>query len=220
MNGTTATKGFGSAQSSRERIIRLLLKQGLTVDELASSLELTKNAVRAQLALLVREGAVRVQGARKSTRRPAAVYGLAASIDQPSSGAYSAVLSGMVATLADWLEPKQVEQVLKGTGRRIADSLPPLAGSLRERVEGAAQVLGTLGSVSEVFETDGTFVIKGHGCPISKAVQADVRTCLAMEAFLARLTGLKVRERCDHGMKPSCRFEFALPVSRPPGSGK
>jgi predicted ArsR family transcriptional regulator len=214
MSAVVKTKGSGHAGGSRERIIRLLLKEQRTVDGLASSLEITKNAVRAQLALLEREGLVEVRGEQKSTRRPAAVYGLAAGTDTHFSQAYPAVLSGVVGTLAEMLEPKQVEEILKGAGRRIADSLPPLAGAPRERVEGAVKFLESLGSVAEVVEAEGGLVIKGHGCPISKAVQTDARSCLAIKSLLARLTGLQVREGCDHGARPSCRFELALPAKK------
>lgn len=63
-----------------------------------------------------------------------------------------------------------------------------------------------------MIEEDGKLVIKGHGCPISKTVQADARYCVAMEPLLARLTGLTVRERCDHAERPGCRFEVELPA--------
>ena len=199
-----------SAGGSRERIVRLLLKDQKTVDELASELGVTKNAVRAQIALLVREGVVEVRGERKGARRPATVYGLCPGTDTTFSKAYPAVLSGVVRTLADTLSPKQVELVMRETGKRIADTVAPLSGDARQRVDGAVKFLGTLGSIAEVIEEDGRLVIKGHGCPISKAVQADARSCLAMESLLARLTGLTVHEHCDHGERPGCRFEIKL----------
>jgi predicted ArsR family transcriptional regulator len=207
--------GISDRQSlgrSRERIVRLLLKERMTVDNLASELGITKNAVRAQIALLEREDVVEVQGEQKSTRRPAAVYGLRAGADTHFSLAYPVLLSGVVSTLADQLKPKQFEDVLRETGERIADAAPLLTGNARERVDGAVRLLGTLGSISEVIEEGGKLVIKGHGCPISKAVQADGRSCLAMESLLARLTGLAVQERCDHGERPGCRFEVELPA--------
>jgi predicted ArsR family transcriptional regulator len=204
--------GKGPSGGSRDRIVRLLLKEQKTIDELASSLGVTKNAVRAQIALLERDGMVEVQGERKGSRRPAAVYGPAAGTDTHFSRAYPAVLSSVVSTLADELKPKQLENILRETGRRIANTVPPLTGNTRERVDGAVKFLGTLGSTAEVIEEDGKLVIKGHGCPISTAVQADERSCLAMESLLARLTGLTVTERCDHGARPGCRFEVALPA--------
>jgi predicted ArsR family transcriptional regulator len=208
----------GSSGGSRERIVKLLLKDRMTIDKLASELGITKNAVRAQIALLEREDMVEVQGEQKGTRRPAAVYGLRAGADTHFSRAYPIVLSGVVSTLADQLKPKQFEDVLRETGKRIADAAPLLAGNARQRVDGAVRLLGTLGSIAEVSEEDGKFVIKGHGCPISKAVQADGRSCLAMESLLARLTGLAVQERCDHGERPGCRFEVELPARSRSGS--
>jgi predicted ArsR family transcriptional regulator len=208
----------GSSGGSRDRIIRLLLKGRMTIDELASSLGVTKNAVRAQIALLTGKGMVEVKGQQKGRRRPAAVYGLGAGTDAHFSQAYPALLSGVVRTLADQLRPKQLEDVLRETGKRMADSAAPLAGNARERVDGAVRFLGTLGSIAEVIEEDGKLVIKSHGCPISTAVQADSRSCLAMESLLARLTGLAVRERCDHGERPGCRFEVELPATKRSGS--
>jgi predicted ArsR family transcriptional regulator len=205
-------KGKGPLGGSRERIVRLLLMDRRTVDELAASLGITKNAVRAQIALLERGGMVEVQGEQKGTRRPAAVYGLSAGTDAHLSQAYPVVLSSVISTLADQLKPKQVEDILRATGRRIGDALEPFTGNYQERAAGAVKFLGTLGSIAEVIEEDGKLVIKGYGCPISKAVQADKRSCLAMESLLARLTGLNVQERCDHGTRPGCRFEIALPA--------
>jgi predicted ArsR family transcriptional regulator len=79
--------GKGTSGGSRERIVRLPLKGRKTVDALASSLGVTKNAVRAQIALLEREGVVEVQGEQKGARRPAAVYVLAAGSDMHFSQA-------------------------------------------------------------------------------------------------------------------------------------
>jgi len=208
----------GSSGGSRERIVRLLLRDRKTIDELASSLGVTKNAVRAQIALLERDGMVEVQGEQKGNRRPAAVYGLCAGADTHFSQAYPAVLSGLVSTLAEQIKPKQLENVMRETGRRIADTVPPLNGTARERVDGAVRFLGTLGSIADVIEENGKLVIKGHGCPISKAVQADERSCLAMESLLARLTGLTVKERCEHGPRPGCRFEVELPAANRSGA--
>jgi predicted ArsR family transcriptional regulator len=46
-------------ESTRGRIVALLRRTGLTVDELAQELGLTANGVRAHLATLERDGIVR-----------------------------------------------------------------------------------------------------------------------------------------------------------------
>ncbi len=195
---------------TRGRIIDLLLKGRKTVEELAGPLGMTKNAVRAQMAILEREGIVEVQGEVRGTRRPAALYGVRAGVDVHFSKAYPEVLSRLVRVLSERMRPRQLEAVMRDVGRGIADTAPRPAGDARERVAGAVKFLASLGSLAEVSEEKGKIVIRGHGCPISRAVEADVRSCKAMESLLGRLTGLPVTERCDHGARPSCRFELEL----------
>jgi len=103
---------------------------------------------------------------------------------------------------------------MKAVGKGLADSLPRLTGNDRIRIDGAMKVLDSLGAQADVIEQDGKIVISGHGCVIARAVEANVRSCKAMESFLARLTGLPVKERCDHGARPNCRFEITLPSGK------
>jgi len=197
---------------TREKIIRLLMKHQHTIETLAERLEMTQNAVRAQIALLQREGIVEIQGEVKGTRRPAALYGIVVGADVHFSKAYPEFASHLVKVLSRQVPSKEFKTILKDVGKDLADSMPRPAGSARERIAGALNVLKSLGSHAEASEEDGTVVITGHGCPISRAVSVDERSCLAMESFLSRLTGLPVTEHCNHGERPSCRFEITLPT--------
>jgi predicted ArsR family transcriptional regulator len=197
---------------TRERIIDLLLKGRRTVEELAGMLDMTKNAVRSQLALLQRAGIVEVTGEVKGSRRPAAVFGIHAEADVGSSQASQAVLSQLVRVLTDRMPARQLESIMKRVGQGLAGTVPHPAGTARERIAGAVNILKSLGSHAALNEVDGKFVISGNGCPISKAVTVNARSCVAMESFLSRLTGLPVTEQCDHGAHPSCRFEIEVPA--------
>jgi len=199
---------------SRGRIVSLLAAGRRTVEDLAGTLGITKNAVRAQLALLEREGLVEAQGEVKGSRRPAVLYGVREGADVHFSKAYPLVLSRLVRALSERMQPSQIETVMRDVGRGIAETAPRQEGTARERVDGAVKFLSSLGSLAEVSEERGRLVIKGHGCPISMAVDADVRSCKAMEALIAHLTGLPVTERCDHGARPSCRFEIKMPAGK------
>jgi len=163
------------------------------------------------MALLEREGIVEVQGEVKGTRRPAALYGVVAGADVHFSKAYPVVLAHFVSVLTKRLPAKEFKAVMKDVGKDIAESIPHPAGTARERVEGAVTFLKSLGSHTELSREKGKLVIVGHGCPISRAVAVDERSCLAMESLLNRITGLPVKERCNHGERPSCRFEISLP---------
>ena len=74
---------------TRERIIRLLLAQPLTIAAMAKRLDMTQNAVRAQVALLQREGVAEARGEVKGARRPSILYGLLAGADVQLSRALS-----------------------------------------------------------------------------------------------------------------------------------
>jgi predicted ArsR family transcriptional regulator len=196
---------------ARDRIVRLLMKQQNTVESLATKLGVTENAVRAQIALLQREGIVEIQGEAKGTRRPAAVYGLRPGADINFSKAYPVILPHLIHVLAGKLDQTEFRAVMRELGQRLASSVPRSSGNPRERVKSAVNFLKSLGSAAEMTEADGKIIISSYGCPIAEAVTADVRSCIAMEALLKNLTGLPVAERCSHGEHPSCRFEIKIP---------
>ncbi len=199
---------------SRDRIVRSLVKNQSTIESLAARLGVTKNAVRAQIALLQREGIVEIKGEVKGTRRPAAIYGIRPGADIYFSKAYPVILSHLIHVLAQKLSPTEFRTVMRELGQRLANAAPRTNGDPGERITGALKFLKMLGSVAEVTEERGKIVISSYGCPIAGAVTADVRSCIAMEALLEDLTELPVAERCDHGEHPSCRFEIKIPAKK------
>jgi predicted ArsR family transcriptional regulator len=103
---------------------------------------------------------------------------------------------------------------MRELGQRLAGDVPRPSGDPRERIRGALKFLKKLGSVAEIIEENGKVVISSYGCPIAEAVTVDARLCIAMEVLLKELTGLPVVEHCDHGERPSCRFEIKVPAER------
>ncbi len=185
-----------------------------TVEELAKETEVSKNAVRAQMATLEREGIIQVQGTFKGTRRPAARYGLSSSSDLYFSKAYPTVLSNLLHILANKLSHEEFIALMQQLGRRLANSAARPSGSPRERVEAALQFLKKLGSLPQMDEEDGNVIISGHVCPIARAVAADARACVIVETLLRELTGLPVEERCNHAERPGCRFIIKIPQQK------
>src|SRR5512143_3932312 len=109
---------------ARDRIVRLLLERRNTIEALAGKLGVTRNAVRAQIALLQREGIVEIQGEVKGTRRPAAVYGLRPGADMHFSKAYPVILSHLIHVLAKKLDQTEFRTVMRELGQRLARSAP------------------------------------------------------------------------------------------------
>ncbi len=197
--------------STRGRIVELLRRARRTVDELAAELGLTDNAVRAQLVTLERDGLVRAVGTRRlaGPGKPAVVFGIAPEAEPLFSRAYAPVLAATLHELAERLTPAEMRRVMRATGARLAAGLPRASGDLAERVRHAAAILESLGGVLDVEPAAGGYRLSGHGCPLSEGVAVNATLCLAVERLLAERTGAVVKQRCDHGDRPSCCFEIS-----------
>ncbi len=195
--------------TTRGRILTLLRRSARTVNELAEHLELTDNAVRAHLATLERDGLVRQSGTRPGFRKPNLTYELTPAAGQFFPKPYAALLQQLLAELSTRMTPTELEDVLREVGRRVAALYAGgvKGGCPRERVGGAVAVLGELGGLAEVEETDGRLVIRGFDCPLGAVVEGHPAACRVAESLLADLIGAPVTERCRHGTPPHCAFE-------------
>lgn len=198
---------------TRGRIVSLLRRAARTVEELAASLDLTDNAVRAQLAAMERDGLVRQRGTRKGTRKPALEYELDPEAEAALSRAYVPLVEALVQVLAGWLSQDDLEEMMREAGRRAAQGMPQLAGAPDERVRAAGRALDDLGGLTDVEPAADGWTIRSAGCPLAQLVGRHPETCRALEALVAELTRLPVREACERAERPRCRFEIGA-VSR------
>src|SRR5690348_6693239 len=81
---------------SAGRVAELLRQGERTVEELATALALTGNAVRMHLARLERDGIVERAGARAGVGRPSALYRLSAEGELRFSHAYVPLLTKLL----------------------------------------------------------------------------------------------------------------------------
>jgi predicted ArsR family transcriptional regulator len=199
-------------KSTRGRLVALLRRGERSVEELAEALDLTDNAVRAQLSALEREGVVRAMGIRRdgTVGKPATLYAVSPEASTLFSNAYAPLLSALLAELGERMSPRQLETVLRGAGRRFAPTLPARA-SFDERARASAAFLVGLGADADLVQTSEGYEIRSHGCVLSEAVVTCAATCAAVEAVLAEVTGAPVRERCDRSDQPHCRFFIPSP---------
>jgi predicted ArsR family transcriptional regulator len=200
--------------SSRGRIVTLLRGAGLTADDLATKLGLTRSAVRAQLSGMEHDGIVRRAGQRPGTTRPSLIFKLTAEVEQLLSGAYIPLLTQLVDVFAEGLPPDQLERLLREAGRRLARELSfgEQAGrGLRARIGKASELMNQhLGALTRV-EADGQIAIKGAGCPLAALTGTHRGVCLAMESFVAEIVKVPVRECCDRTDGPRCCFAILPP---------
>ncbi len=210
--------GPGS-DATRGRLLALLREGTWTVDDLASRLGLTDNAVRFHLADLEREGSVTKTGVkrRSGAGQPASLYSLTPAADAAFSRAYAPVLSAVVEELRTALPETQLAAFLDRVGKRLAGARNAGRDSLRKRVASASDVLNSLGGITTVERSSGGYRIVGRACPLAAAVEADHCVCSVVTALVSNVVDADVRERCDRSGRPKCCFEISGAEKPPRG---
>jgi predicted ArsR family transcriptional regulator len=208
MSATNLNKRF--LETTRGQIVALLRRGARTVEELAQSLGLTDNAVRAHLATLERDGLVAQAGVRRGTGagKPATLYDLDPEAEPLFSRAYAPVLRAMLDVIAERMSESEAASLMRDVGRRLATQLGrDVTGDVQARVHAAAALLSALGGEAYVEKGDDTLQLRGYGCPLSAAVTARAEVCRAVEALLSEVIGEPVHEHCDRGARPRCCFQ-------------
>jgi DeoR family transcriptional regulator, suf operon transcriptional repressor len=205
--------------SSRGRIVNLLRGGGLTADDIAAKLGLTRSAIRAHITAMERDGLVRRAGQRAGTTRPFHVFELTPEVEQLLSSAYVPLLTTLIDVFARGLPASQLERMLRQAGKNLARELSAgrrPTGNLAARAAMASEMLNEhLGAMTHV-EANGGYTIRGFGCPLAALTGKHRGVCLAMESLVAEVVGARVRECCDRSERPQCCFE----IRRTPGFGR
>ena len=198
---------FGSPGATAGRILELLRHGPMTIDDLASTLGLTRTAVRAQITLLMTRGSVEPAGVRKSVSKPARLFAVTAEAEQELSRAYVPVLTELLTQLGRRMKAPEFQQLLDDVGRGLGRR-HSAKGVLRERVDKANGVLRELGGLTTVTEEPGHYVILGQGCPLSAATGEKPETCAIIAGLIAEVVGQSVTTCCQRYDRKRCCFEI------------
>ena len=196
-------------ESAAGRILTLLRRGSMTVDELAAGLGLSGNATRAQLATLERDGRVERAGERRGASKPAKVYALTQEADLLFSRAYLPVLTELLQVLDSKLERGEFDAVMRQVGARLMGDRRRSAGDALQRAQAGCDLLNSLGGLARVEQQNGTLMIRSDGCPLAAATQRHPEACNAMESLLSEFTGLRVTKCCEREERLRCCFELS-----------
>jgi DeoR family transcriptional regulator, suf operon transcriptional repressor len=158
-----------------------------------------------------RDGVVRRAGQRPGTTRPSQVFELTSEVEQLLSSAYIPLLTHLVDVFAAGLPPDQLEMLLRQAGRKLAHELPQGnhgAANLGTRVAMASELMNEQLGAATFVKGNGSYVIRGFGCPLAALTGKHPGVCLAMESLVAEVVGEPVRECCDRSQRPQCCFEI------------
>lgn len=200
-----------SEPNSRSKILAFLREQDWTVRDLAHQLGLTRNAIRAQLGTLERDGLVARGGSQVGKRKPHTVYSLTENAAHAFPNAYGLLLRQLVALLAAKLNPQTLLAYFRELGRQLASEPAEAAREKtpRERRRIALDLLASLGGEVSWRTKDGAAFIEGRACPLAAITGPHPETCIIAQTALAEVLGQPVREFCVHGAKPRCRFQIS-----------
>ena len=204
-------------ESTRGRILQQLRAREQTVNELAATLKLTDNAVRAHLLSLERDGLVQQTGIQPGFRKPHALYGLTSQSEQIFPKAYGVLLDLVLSVFERTLAPAELDAGMREVGRHVAalHAGEVKGKSWEQRIEAALAILQELGGSATLEESAGKHFIRGNGCPMAAATARHPAACLIAESLLTELIGISVKQRCRHNGAPSCLFEIGASKARP-----
>jgi len=196
---------------SRGRIVGELRRGPATISELASTLALSVNAVRSQLAALERDRLVSTEAAPPSSvGKPPLRYRLTGDVSSLTPKAYDAMLDVLLTVARERIGPQRYGQILRDTAQRIAGDRTP-EGSFESRMADTKKLLATLGANVDVQRAGNKVRLLGTDCPLSSVVGTHPELCGVLAEVIGKRLGVPVAHCCDRSAPlPRCCFEATL----------
>lgn len=217
MNRTTAVPVGGSSQ---QQVLARLLEQkgGMTVDELAETVGISRTAVNQHLLALECDGYIRKDSVRKTGGRPGRVYVLTDEGANLFPKKYSWFSRLLMQTLRDEMGEERLAAYMYNLGvRTSADAIPRLVGKNRaERVAEIVKIMNEAGFAARAVPAEGKDRFPRIQC--TNCVYHDLskdfpEVCRFDIGFLSGLMGAEVdHQECMQRGGEACRFRFKPPA--------
>lgn len=205
--------------SQREMLAQLLdRKGGMTVDELAASLGLSRTAINQHAVALEGAGYVRKTSARRTGGRPGRVYVLTDIGTNLFPKKYSWFSALLLQSLREQLGEGGVGDYMHDLGVRMsAAAIPRLIGKTRtERIVEIVRIMNETGFMARVIgPEDGDKIprIECKNCVYHDLSREFPEVCRFDLGFLGGLMGASVEhQECMQRGGEACRFRFVPPA--------
>jgi DeoR family transcriptional regulator, suf operon transcriptional repressor len=206
---------YGFGQRQRELLEKLLhRKSGLTIDELAKELGITRNAVQ-QHALSLEKGGYIEKGALTATGgRPGRVYILSNKGIDLFPKQYSWFSELLLNSLKSQLGTEGLGIKMHEIGKNLGESLKPkLTGmNLSEKIYAVSDIMQDLGFETEVTEEgEGSLpAIKAHNCIYHNLAKEFEEVCHLDRSLLESILESKIdHEECIIRGGEVCKFKIS-----------
>lgn len=205
--------------SQRELLTRLLeTKSGMTVDELAESMSLSRTAINQHVVVLEGAGYVRRTTARRTRGRPGRVYVLTDAGTNLFPKKYSWFSTLLLKSLREQMGTEGVAAYMHDLGVRMsAAGIPRLVGKNRtERIVEIVRIMNETGFAARVTSPqDGDRIprIECKNCVYHDLSKDFPEVCRFDLGFLGGLMGAEVEhQECMQRGGEACRFRFVPPA--------
>ena len=203
---------FGSRQQDLLKLL-LLSKEGLSMDDLAASLAITRTAVRQHLSSLEAAGFVREGGSRKTAGRPGRTYLLTDRGSELFPRQYSWFSGILLQALKDERGSEGLAAWLRDLADVVAQSLAPrMAGKVgQERVTEIVRIMDELAAEAKAIEAagDDAGTIEASNCVYHVLARQHPEVCQFDIALISRLMGTEAHHTaCMVRGGAACRFKL------------
>jgi predicted ArsR family transcriptional regulator len=198
-------QGLGRTQQD---LLNALLHQagGMSIDELAEHLAVTRTAIRQHLAALERDGLVLRGETRPTGRRPEQLYQLTDHAREQFPRQYQLLASALIDEVADIIGPEALATLMRNLGRKLAQDREQQVVDETKIV----QHMNQAGYEAEVFfRSSGDQEIVAHNCVFHRLAAAHPVVCELDLALIGALGGAEVEHtECMVRGGNVCRFKL------------
>jgi DeoR family suf operon transcriptional repressor len=214
--GTEGTVRLNATGDTQHRLLTQLLdcKSGLTIDELAARLDITRTAVKQHISALESSGDIAQSSARKTGGRPGRVYVLTDVGVENFPKKYSWFSRVLFEKLRGQIGADQFAQYMYELGVEMsASAIPRLLGKTRpERVSEILKIMNETGFLAYAVgpaQGDTLPRIECKNCVYHDMSKEFTEVCRFDIGFISGLMGADVEhEECMQRGGQCCRFRF------------
>ena len=202
-----------STDSRQEQILTLLLNspEGMSIDQLAARLEISRNAVKQHLVGLEMQHLLQEAGRNQTGGRPSRSYVLTEQGINRFPKQYAWFCNLLLNELAIDLNSEALERLMWRMGVKLANSLAPQFSQLAhgEKLKALIELMQSLGYHATLEQLDGQVSIKAVNCVYHDLAQKRPELCHFDRALIATLLDNPIQQTaCMAKADCDCRFKI------------
>ena len=213
-----ATLKIGLGASREEIVQQLRARGGVSADELAEALGVSKQCVRKHLDVLEREGYVEHAAARKERGRPAHLFRLTPKAEELFPKRYDLFAKSLLKQIGEVWGERGLNTIFCGCASQMtAEFGPRLEGlGFDARVRRLTEMLRESGYEAETERlSDGSYVLTEWNCPQAELAREYRQLCDQELTVYRELLGAEVfRESRIAGGASRCSYRVMRPKGR------